>query len=115
MVDDFQSFKAGHPARAMFIKMGIEEYLKAAQSWRMLRSMIVDLNDNKKRGCFVDAARHAYGGASSGERVLLLAIMYVCDFAWLADELSDGQAWRRMRSAGGDYRRAVAACIGAEA
>ncbi|HWE19801.1 MAG TPA: hypothetical protein VG758_21900 [Hyphomicrobiaceae bacterium] len=32
--------------------------------------------------------------ASSGERVLLHAILYVTDFASLADELAEGKAWQ---------------------
>jgi hypothetical protein len=112
-LSDFAAFKASEPARAMFRKMGLTEYLEAADSWRELRRLIVHFND-PDIGRFVDIARHAYGGASSGERVLLLAIMYVCDFAWLADELIDGHAWRRMHAASGKYRQAVAACIAAE-
>jgi hypothetical protein len=80
----------------------------------MLRSLIVDFNDNKKRGAFVESARLVDGVASSGERVLLHAILYVTDFAWLADELGAGCVWRHMNRTDGDWRRAVAACIGAE-
>lgn len=111
---DFATFQSSQPAQDMFRMLGFEEFLTAAGSWRMLRSLIVDFNDNKERGAFVKAARHIDGVASSGERVLLHAILYVTDFAWLADELGAGEVWQDMNRVGGDYRRAVAACIGAE-
>jgi hypothetical protein len=109
----FAAFKAGQPARAIFRAMGLSEYLEGANNWRSLRALIVDYNDCDK-GLFVDSARRYDGVCSSGERVLLHAILYVTDFAWLADELTGGKAWQRMDRAGGEWRAAVAACIGAE-
>jgi hypothetical protein len=97
----------------MFRKLRLEQYLEAAQSWGSLCSLIVDYNDPDK-GLFVDAARRCDGVCSSGERVLLHAILFATDFAWLADELTDGRAWRRMHNASGEWREAVAACIAQE-
>lgn len=107
---DFAWFRASAPARAMFRKMGLSEYLEAALSWRSLRSLVVDFNGCDE-GRFVEAARDCDGVASSGERILLHAILYATDFAWLADELSGGKAWQNMNRASGDHLRAVAACI----
>jgi hypothetical protein len=70
-------------------------------------------NTWKPPKAFVVPARQCDGVASSGERVLLHAILHVTDFTWLADELTEGQAWQRMDRVGGDWRRAVAACVGA--
>jgi hypothetical protein len=115
----FAEFKASRPARDIFRKMGVLEYLEAATSWRSLRALIVDFN-GPDDGHFVTLVRDCNGVASSGERVLLHAICYVTDFAWLADELTAtdtkkiGMAWRHMDRASGDHRRCVAACIGAE-
>ncbi len=106
----FAEFKSSQPARAMFRKLGLSEYLEAAQSWRNLRALVVDFNGCDK-GRFVDLVRRCDGVASSGERVLLHAICYACDFAWLADELTEGKAWQRMDRAAGDWSRAIAACI----
>jgi hypothetical protein len=108
----FAAFKSG-PAKSIFRAMDLSEYLETANSWRMLRSLIVKYNDCDK-GIFVDAARRYDGVCSSGERILLHAILYVTDFAWLADELSDGRAWQQFDRVSGDHRQAVAACIGAE-
>lgn len=134
----FAAFKASEPAKAMFRKLGLSEYLEAAESWRGLRALIVEFNGCDK-GRFVELVRQCDGVASSGERVLLHAICYACDFAWLADELSivvrlgqhgdkrsadDGETpelrvtsgpWQRMDSASGEWCRAVAACIAAGA
>jgi hypothetical protein len=110
---DFASFKACDPARDMFRKMGLTPYLDEAQSWLHLRALIVQFND-PDIGRFVALARKCDGVCSSGERVLLHAILCVTDFAWLADKLSKGKVWQRMDSVGGEHRRAVVACIGAE-
>lgn len=110
---DFRQFKASRPARDMFAKMGLQDHLEAAPSWRGLRAMIVHFN-NPDEGNFVKLARRCNGVCSSGERILLHAILYATDFAWLADELTDGRAWRDMDYASGEYRAAVAACVGAE-
>lgn len=110
---DFAAFKASRPATAMFAKMGLLDILEGATSWRALRTLIVHFNDCDK-GNFVALARECNGVASSGERILLHAILYVTDFAWLADELGGSKVWQNMDRVGGDWRRAVAACIAAE-
>lgn len=109
---DFATFKKG-PAKSIFRAMSLSEYLEAANSFRALRTLIVNYNDPDE-GHFVKAARHYDGVCSSGERVLLHAILYATDFAWLADELDDGRSWRQFDRVSGDHRRAVAACVGAE-
>ncbi len=110
---DFENFKSGQPAREMFLKLGLLEYLESATGWRNLRDSVVRFNGIDD-GNFVDRARRFDGNASSGERVLLHAILYVTDFAWLADELAGSKAWRSMDRATDDWRRAVAACVGAD-
>lgn len=112
----FEQFKSGQPARSMFRKLGLEEYLEAATSWRALRSIIVDFNGCDE-GNFVKLVKHCDGVCSSGERILLHAICYACDFAWLADQLQTGKrssergVWQNMDRASGDFGCAVAACI----
>lgn len=93
--------------------LGLTDFLDGAESWEMLRGLVVAFN-KPNEGNFVEAVRRCHDIASAGERVLLRAVCYATDFAWLADELSDGKAWQRMDSASGDWRRAVAACIAAE-
>jgi hypothetical protein len=114
----FDKFKASEPARSMCRRLGIDQLLKAAESWSDFRALVVRHND-PDIGRVVDAGRRAYGTCSSGERILVKAILYVTDFAWLADELDAdegdkrGRTWRRMDSASGEFRECVAACIGA--
>lgn len=107
---NFASFKTSEPARVMFRKLGLLEYLETSKSWNSLRALIVEFNDPDK-GRFVALARECDGVASSGERVLLHAICYAADFAWLADELTDGRAWQRMGRTDENFALAVAACI----
>ena len=108
----FDQFKKGVPAQELFAAMGLSDYLEKATNWGELRSLIVDFNGCDE-GNFVERARRYDGVCSSGERVLLRAVMYVTDFAWLADELDEGRTWFRMSRASGEYREAVAACVGA--
>lgn len=108
---NFAAFKAGHPAQAMFRKLGLEAYLDAANNWRALRALVVGFNDPDV-GRFVKLVRQCDGVCSSGERILLHAIATACDFAWLADELAgENRTWQQMGRASGDHLRAVAACI----
>src|SRR6266498_413501 len=93
---NFAEFKASDPARAMFHKLGLLDILEGATSWRMLRALIVDFNGCDK-GLFVDLVRQCDGVCSSGERVLLHAICFACDFAWLADDLRTGRRKRNGR------------------
>lgn len=109
---NFDRFKRSYPAGSMFRRMGLSEYLDAAKSWSHLRAMIVHFNDPDK-GRFVKIAKQCDGVCSSGERILLHAILYVCDFAWLADKLGGKEVWQNMNRASGEWQDAVAACIGA--
>lgn len=110
---NFSSFKRADATQSMFRKLGLLEYLDSAESWRSLRALVVHFNDCDA-GNFVKLARQCDGVCSSGERILLHAILYVTDFAWLADELGGKKVWQNMSRASGDHRRCVAACIGAE-
>jgi hypothetical protein len=112
-IQSYDQFKSGDPARIMFRKLGLLEYLDAARSWGELRSTIVEFNDPDK-GRFVKLAKQCDGVCSSGERVLLHAILYVTDFAWLADKLGRNKVWQNMDRAGGEFQDAIAACIGAK-
>lgn len=113
----FDQFKNGQPAQSMFRKLGLAEHLDAASSWRALRSLIVDFNQCDQ-GKFVELVKRCDGVCSSGERILLHAICYACDFAWLADQLQTGSrnksgrgVWQNMDRASGEFGCAVAACI----
>jgi hypothetical protein len=112
----FAEWKNARPVRQMFDKMDLDDYLDAATSWRSLRDLIVQFNDPNE-GRFVNLVREC--SCSSGERILLHAICYVTDFAWLADELgtdSKGRSrvWQDFDRVSGEHRRCVAACIGVE-
>jgi hypothetical protein len=113
----FREFRESDPARSMFRKLGLLEYLDLASGWSHLRAIIVDFN-HPDQGNFVKLVKQCDGVCSSGERILLHAICYACDFAWLADKLAGADkknnaslVWRNMDRASGDFGRAVAACI----
>jgi hypothetical protein len=110
---DYLDFSRG-PARRVFAGLGADwsTLLDHARSFEGLRSAVVARNDEYP-GCFVIAVRSYAGTASGGERSLLLAVCTLCDFAHVADKLSEQhQAWQNIVS-GCDhgFRAAVATCI----
>lgn len=112
-VMDFMEFQKSVPARSIFRALGLGDYLESAVSWRSLRTLIVAFNDCDA-GNFVEVARKYAGVCSSGEGVLLRAILYVTDFAWLADELDKKRGtWRQFDRVSGEHLGCVVACIGA--
>ena len=110
---NFEWFKRSMPAKHVFRALGLEDHLDEAVSWSHLRRLIVAFNDCDE-GHFVNRARRYDGYCSSGERVLLHAILHICDFSDLADEFDEGRTWHRMTNASGEFRQAVAACVAAE-
>lgn len=107
----FSEFKVG-PARGIMRALGGEfaEVLGATSSYSFLRRKVVALND-EDRGCVAKAARRYAGVCSPGERELLKGILLLCDFAHIADEIADGEAYGNMTRCGGDFRQALAACV----
>jgi hypothetical protein len=85
------------------------EALKAANSYASFRKAIIALND-ANRGCFKAARRYAHV-CSPGERELLKGILLLTDFAHVADEIADGEAYGNMTRCGGPFREALAACV----
>ena len=107
----YEAFKAG-PPRWIMGALG-EDFLWALESapnYATFRKMIIALND-QNRGCFVKAARTNGGVCSPGERELLKGILLLCDFAHVADEISNGVAYGNMTRCGGEFRQAFAACV----
>lgn len=49
--------------------------------------------------------------AAPGERELLKGILMLADFAHVADEISEGEAYANMTRASVPFRQALAACV----
>lgn len=107
----YDDFKHGAPAFIMrALGAPFREALESASSYAMFRKLIIDLNDQTP-GCFVKAARKYGRVCSPGERELLKAILLLCEFAHVADEISAGKAYVNITRCGGDFRLAFAACV----
>lgn len=102
----FNDFKRG-PGREICQRLGLR--IDACLSWSDFT--LAAIHFNNPTGALVDRARELDGVASSGERVLLHAVLHAADFDCLADALADGQAWKRMGLVSGPHRDAVLACI----
>jgi hypothetical protein len=112
----FETFKKNNAAREIFGRLDVLELLDDAGSWEDLRFLVVRYNDRQTDCAFVRRARELDGVASSGERVLLHAILSATDFAWLADEMDtapnhDCWVWRRFDVLSGSWRHALMCCI----
>lgn len=111
MTDSYAQFKAGPPSRIMaalgpaFIKA-----LEASGSYMDFRETVVRLNDGPN-GRFTKAARRYADICSPGERELVKGMLMLTDFAHVADEISDGEAYVNMSRASGPFREALAACL----
>lgn len=104
----FAHFRDG-PGGAMCRRLGLE-IVDDCQSWEEFTRIAVLYND-KSEGRLVQSASALFGVASHGERPLIQAILVAADFAWLADELAEGEAWRQTESTSGRHRLALAACL----
>ena len=114
----FSGFKGG-PGGRMCTRLGLD--LTTIETWADLRRAAVNLNGDFKTWLtadddhvfpYVARAEEIARVASSGELVLLCAILTATDFATQADKISEGSAWWQIdRKISGDYRLAVAACI----
>jgi hypothetical protein len=111
MAYTYAQFKAGAPRRIMaalgpaFIKA-----LESSVSYMDFREAIVRLHDEEP-GSLPKAARRYATVCSPGERELLKGILLLTDFAHVADEIADGEAYGNMTRCGGPFREALAACV----
>ena len=108
MRTDFVSFRDG-PGGEICRRIGVD--ISNLGSWREYTRAMVVYNNQEQGGKLVRRARNFAGVACSGEYVLLTACLWAADFAWLADELSEGCMWQWMDKVSGDYRDATAACV----
>jgi hypothetical protein len=108
----YEKFKAGPSRRIMAALDPIFlEALDMAASYTWFRKAIIMLNAVDDRGSFVEAARRYADVCSPGERELLKGILLLTDFAYVADEISAGEAYGNMTRCGGPFRDALAACV----
>jgi hypothetical protein len=107
----YQEFKAGAPRSILAALDPIFlEALDVMKTYTSFRKAIIMLNDVDP-GCFVKAARRYGEVCSPSERELLKGILLLTDFAHVADEISDGEAYGNMTRCGGPFRAALAACV----
>ncbi|MBP2229368.1 hypothetical protein J2847_002662 [Azospirillum agricola] len=104
-------FLAG-PGGDLLHRLGLpSDRLANCTGWAALRSLAVAHND-KMDGELWDVAEQLNVVLSTGERVVLHALLAALDFSNLADKLTgDEGAWRLLDFAHGAHRDAVAAAI----
>ncbi len=101
-IPTFTEFKRG-PGGALARRLGVP--VDECGNWFEFETACGEVPD------FPETAERRAQTASSGETVVLAALLYAANLKNLADRISDDGAWQAMGRASGDYRLAVLACI----
>lgn len=102
----FIDFRDGVAGDILRRKLGLD--ISNLDTWEDYTRRIVMMDD---RDAFFDRVRRLDGVLSSGERTVLHACVAAADFGALAEELDDGQFWRRFDNLDREHALAVAAVI----
>jgi len=98
MNEGFEYFKNGLGGKICKRKLSID--LTDIESWEHLMNFVLDNRDD-----VLPRMKSAHATSSSGERPIIEAILWTCDFASIADELSDGKTYYHMGSMSGEYKK----------
>lgn len=109
----FKDFRDG-PARDLLRRIGVD--ISKCETWDEFTAYVVKVNDafnadEGKCGLVVKRAVALYPVLSTGERVLMEAVLHAADFTRIATELADGETWRNLNFTYGTFAEAVAAVI----
>lgn len=107
---NFKEFKNCEPTLKVLEGLGLSECVSGCVDWYGFTKAVVGFND-QSGGRLVEDTKQYANSCSSGERVLLSAILYAADFSGLADNLDEGNTWRHFNRVSGLHRQAVVACI----
>jgi hypothetical protein len=113
MTCTFEDFQKGHPGPYIVGRV-FNVSVNNLETWAELQHRILATRAGWAGGMdgWCESVRTQYGVMSTGERALLLAILFVCDYTWLADELAEGRSFLNlMEYVSGEYAWAAAACI----
>lgn len=109
----FIDFRDGPGGRFVADTFGLD--ITDIQDWGTFRAVMLDhRQDLGGAAAFVARVQRRYGTGSTGERALLLAVLFAIDYRWLADELAreSGRSFLEdMENTSGEWARAAAACL----
>ncbi|MCW2283155.1 hypothetical protein M2323_000925 [Rhodoblastus acidophilus] len=106
----FKKFKQNVGVKSVISAIGLGAKLEAATSYGDFRHKSTDFNGGDWE-VFVKRIDEYSSYCSSGEGVLLGALLYRLGYSNLADKVDNGLTWRNMSSVSGEFREAVVACI----
>jgi hypothetical protein len=106
-VASFAAWKKLSPVVQMADGIGFD--IEPCHNWEDYGTRFRAANDSD--GDMVNAARNLFGGLSTGERPVLVAMLHAADFSWLADELSGNETWTLLSRTYGNHAAAVAFAI----
>ena len=107
MANLFSRFRELYPARQMADRIGFN--LALCSTWSEYGERFRDAN--RDAGHLVLRARSVATVLSDAELALLAAMLMAADFAWLADELCNGETWTYVQRAHGPHAEAIALAI----
>lgn len=97
--DDFRAGPGGRIAKSLGVPVD------NCASWNDYTSSCSQVKE------FAKAAQKRSETASSGEAVVLCALLHAADYDSLSDKIAGGLVWKKMGIVSGDYKTAVLACI----
>lgn len=106
----FHDFAHG-PGGQIAHRIGIP--ITRCRCWRDVQSAFRALLDcnAEEASAKMQRVRDAIGVMSSSEVAIACALLHVCDYSWLADEVSRDSTWQRLDYVHGEHRLAVAAAL----
>ncbi|WP_448189995.1 hypothetical protein [Azospirillum sp. sgz301742] len=106
----FHDFARG-PGGQIAHRIGIP--IARCRCWRDVQKAFRALLDcnAEEADANMQRVRDAIGVMSSSEVAIACALLHVCDYSWLADEVSRDSMWQRLDYVHGEHRLAVVAAM----
>ena len=109
---DFSDFKSNIAVTRVLVALDFGDELEAARSYNELKWRIDAVcREDDGWAEFKRRVDKFAGVCSSGEGVVLAAVLHFLGHDDLADQLDEGRTWRRMYKVSGPHLAAVGACI----
>ncbi len=109
----FHDFKRNVAVASVLAALGLRDELQDSTSFGDL-NFLAQPDTDEDGEQFVRRVRRYAGVCSSGEAVVLAALLYLLGRDDLADEMDEGRTWHRIHRVSGEFRSAVAGCINPE-
>jgi len=101
--NEFQIFKNGVGGDLCRRMLGVN--LAGIRSWDALSALVQDSES------IIDNLQRVYPALSSGEKPILEALLWACDYAHVADQLSGGATYRHINNMDEEHKETYLAIL----